>query len=84
MIEHLGDVVTLGGAEKVLGDGSDDVGEVDAEQDNDDVAASNGAKEDPVPDAAEDGGKEAKSSYVTLVSPTGFKTFGEGESPSAE
>ena len=48
-----------------------------------DVGMSNGNKDD-VPDAVEEAGKEAKSSYVTLVSPTGFKTFGEGESPSAE
>ena len=39
---------------------------------------------DDVPDAVEEAGKEAKSSYVTLVSPTGFKTFGDGESSNAE
>ena len=50
--------------------------------DGDAVSASNGSKDDEVPDAADDGGKEAKSSYVTLVSPTGFKTFGDGETSS--
>lgn len=59
-----------------LGNGHKDDDEV--------VGASNGSKEDDVPDAVEDGGKEAKSSYVTLVSPTGFKTFGDGESSNAE
>ena len=59
-----------------------DVGLSNGNKDNDNVAASDGSKEDPVPDAVEDGGKEAKSSYVTLVSPTGFKTFGDGETSS--
>merc|ERR1712203_118821 len=64
-------------------DDGDGVGLINGNKvDGDAVSASNGSKDDEVPDAADDGGKEAKSSYVTLVSPTGFKTFGDGETSS--
>lgn len=59
-------------------------GSKDVDDDGVVAGASNGSKEDEGPDALEDGGKEAKSSYVTLVSPTGFKTFGDGETSNAE
>jgi len=50
-------------------------------QHDDDVneGMTNGNKDEETPDGGEDAGKEAKSSYVTLVSPTGFKTFSEAE-----
>merc|ERR1712223_2175654 len=51
-------------------------------QHDDDVneGMTNGNKDEETPDGGEDAGKEAKSSYVTLVSPTGFETFSEAES----
>ena len=61
-----------------------DAGLSNGNKDADDVVVSNGSKDDEVADAVEDGGKEAKSSYVTLVSPTGFKTFGDGEASTTE
>merc|ERR1712223_451254 len=63
---------------------ADDVGVSNGSKDDNDVGLSNGNKDDEVPDAVKDGGKEAKSSYVTLVSPTGFKTFGDGETEAGD